>query len=228
MSLRSAVAVVATVFLWGCTANVTKISKSGRITDEAGKPLPDVNVEVLIVEGREARIPERGTYITDTDANGMYQIIIVDGRGKHFRVLATGHSYEPQWRMFDNSPSDSDLLFALKKESPWEPRQFRVGEKVVVRDADLWCPAQIVTVGSARTATPEGAQDFSGSYQVSWDDWPDEQKQWEKQEAIRVRPAQLAPNPLRCPAVSRTALVQAIEKKSRKLTDALKDPAPCD
>jgi hypothetical protein len=185
----------------------TRDTETGSVSDLVGLPITDATIEVVVVDGREALIPQKGTFHTKTNSDGQFQIVVVNGRGKRFRVLARKEGYKSEWVVFDGHPSQESLKFALHNEAPSEVRQYKVHEKVIARDGE-WCNAEVVTLGTTNTPTPEGSQDMSGRIEVKWDDW--DTSQWLPANQVKPRPAAPSADPIRCPALSKQALVEAL------------------
>jgi hypothetical protein len=185
---------------------------TGRVVDANGKPIAEALIQVVVVDGRIARIPEKGTFVTQTEADGTYKIIVF-GPGRH-RILATKDGYEPRWIMVDGVPSARLSEIMLKREDPPEIRQLHVGDKVMARDFE-WCKAEVVTLGTTNTATPTGTTDLSGRFEVKWDETGT--TQWLRRKDIRMRPKSPLANPIRCPSLPKQDvakdLMKTVEKK---------------
>jgi hypothetical protein len=204
------VALVAAMVVCSSCANV--ITRVGRVTDHDGKPVSGATIQVIGIDGGNARIPERGTFLTQTGDTGEFHVSFIGGQGKQYRILASVDGFEPESAVFDGL-SAGPLEFVLQREVPWQPRQFRLGEKVIARDGE-WCNAEIVSVGTASSPTYQGAMDMSGRYEVQWDDWGD--RQWLKEQNIRPRTG-LKPSPVRCPTLTKAELGTALTKQVEKI-----------
>jgi Carboxypeptidase regulatory-like domain len=185
---------------------------TGKVNDQQGNPLSGVMVDIVLVEGRTAEIPQNGRWLTRTGDDGSFRLEVVPVKGKKIRVLAHKEGYTPRWRMVDIRDVKERLLFVLDNEATITPVPHRVGDKVEARETE-WCNATIVAVGTPQSSTSQGIRDMSGMYEVRWDDW--NENQWLKAESIRIRPATPTENPIKCPALTKAKLGEALMKRLR-------------
>lgn len=190
-----------------------KETTTGSVSDAAGKPVAEAIIEVIVVDGREGRIPEKGTFVTLTDSNGRFQIVLVNGSGQQFRVLAEKQGYKPEWTILQKHPQES-LKFVLQEDFPLEQQQYLVGDKVIAREEE-WCNAEIVKVGTTSTRASDGNQDMSGRVEVKWDDW--DTTQWLRTSEVRRRPPEPVTSPIRCPAISKQAVSESVKQSVDEL-----------
>ena len=185
----------------------TRRAVTAVVSDVSGKPIVGAMIQVVVIDGREAHIPEKGTFLGKSDSNGRFQIVLVNGRGKHYGILAHKDEYKPEWMMFEGYPSQEPLNLVLQADIPFKEEQYKVGDKVVARDGE-WCNAEVVTMGTSSSPTSQGVRDMSGRVEVKWDDWGT--TQWLLARQVRPRPRCTPHKPGSLPPISKQELADRI------------------
>lgn len=186
----------------------------GNVSDISDKPVAGAMIQVVVVHGREAQIQEEGTFLTKSDSDGRFKLELMNGNDKRFRILATKEGYEPESTVIDGYASQGSLSLVLKSEIPSQPRQYKVGDKVIARDGE-WCNGEIVSVGTSNSPTNVGARDMTGRVEVRWDDW--DTTQWLPERQVKPRPPVPLTSPVRCPSISKQELAERFRGSVNKL-----------